>query len=100
MDRSDLKFWRPLPVGHYRVDSGPILPDDLCLSVMTGEWLRFDDERWMSPATMAEDAFMVARKARHSVAAGQSSRAYMVQRETPVDEHPAPRVERDQGILF
>lgn len=77
-----------MPKGFYRVTSGEILPDDLCLSVMTGEWLRFDDPRWTSPATMAEDALMVVRKALHAAAAGQSARSYSISRyeEPPVED--------------
>lgn len=61
MDKAERAMYKPLPVDTVRVCEGEILPTDLCLSVMKGEWLRADDPRWLHPATVAEDAFMVAR---------------------------------------
>lgn len=83
------------PEGYYRVTSGPILPDDLCLSVMTREWLRHDDPGWTSPATDAEDAYMVARKARHEPAADQEVKGYTIKREPA-----APTETKTQASLF
>ena len=61
MDLNLKHFYKPLPSGTVRVKDGPILPTDLCLST-TGDWIRFDSPLWISPATQAEDAIMVARR--------------------------------------
>lgn len=61
MDKHERSMYRPIPDGHVRVKEGKIQPDDLCLSVYQGVWVRADSPLWLSPATQAEDAFMVAR---------------------------------------
>ena len=85
------------PEGYYRVTSGPIRPDDLVLSVMTREWLRHDDPGWSGgKATDAEDAYMVARKARHQPAADQAVKGYTIKRD-PEPEPPAAPIEPAKG---
>lgn len=51
------------PVGHIRVKSGEIRPDDLIYSWASNEWLRADSELWRFPTKgmRAEDCVFVAR---------------------------------------
>lgn len=101
MDKFERSTYRPIPEGHYRVGSGPILPDDLCLSVMTGEWIRFDDPNWLNPAKNAEDAFMVARKARFEPAPGQQTHKYTLTRSADAEKPPEiPTAHDDEPMLF
>jgi hypothetical protein len=87
VDKYELQYITEIPEGYYRVREGKLQPDDLVLSVMEKIFLRADDPTWLFPAIDAENVTCAIRKARHAVAAGQSTRSYQIKR-PPESERP------------
>lgn len=50
------------PWGYFRVRHGRVMPDDLCWSVWTQEFLRFDDPTWQSKAEWVADTVYTIRQ--------------------------------------